>query len=575
MRRTPANGRRHNIRTTGRWKPVLLLLALASLLVLAGSAVAPQEDLPMDPFPPASGDLHEHEAPAKAPLERAPQTPVHVPDPTQTPVMLAKSTFVGSSDLDGGLDIAVDQDGNVYITGFTESETFPTTENAFQTEKADNLCGQRLFHVDTTGAGILPPVQCKSAFVAKVSPQGDLVYATYLGATGSDVGIGIDVDQNGYAYVAGETSSSEFPTTPNALLEEPQASPSVFLAKIDPTGEDLAYSTYLPIDLPSVHSTGALGGVVVDDDGYAHVLARDGNDVGVAKISPGGDALIYHTVFGGAAGEDPRGLAVDPDGNAYVTGETNSDDFPTTDNALQETQPSDNTAAFVTKLNPEGEIAYSTYLGGSQSAWFGLVAVPTRGWDIATDQDGYAYVTGQTLAADFPTTENAFQETYPGGLTSGFIAKLTPNGEGFVYSTYLGANAWDRIQGIDVADDGTAYVGGDTISRDFPVQGAIQPAHPGGAESGFVTQIDADGQGIGFSTYLGGPFHDFVRGGPVVDKQGDVHVTGITTSTTYPTTPTAYQPVHPGGICPTLLFAGPEPCWTPFVTTLTEVELLL
>ncbi|MBI3292937.1 MAG: SBBP repeat-containing protein, partial [Elusimicrobia bacterium] len=243
------------------------------------------------------------------------------------------------------------------VTGWTYSPNFPTTPGAFQT----SLGGS------------------SDAFVTKVNPDGTaLVYSTYLGGGGEDVGRGIAVDADGTAYVTGQTASPNFPTTPGAFQT-------------------------------------TIGG------GFY-------GDAFVTKVNPDGTALVYSTYLGGRDIDGGSGIAVDADGTAYVTGDTWSPNFPTTPGAFQ-TTIGGVVNAFVTKVNPDGTaLVYSTYLGGS--AYDG-------GSGIAVDADGNAYVTGWTYSPNFPTTPGAFQ-TSLGGSSDAFVTKVNPDGTALVYSTYLG-----------------------------------------------------------------------------------------------------------------------------------------
>jgi Beta-propeller repeat len=261
---------------------------------------------------------------------------------------LIYSTFLGGSEEDDGFGIAVDNSGNAYVTGGTNSTDFPTM-NPLQ----------------PAGGG---------AFVAKINPSGSaLVYSTYLGGSGGDTGFGIAVDSAGNAYVTGYTGSTDFPTM-NALQPTYAGSHDAFVAKINAVGSALVYSTYLG------GSGQEIGfGIIVDSAGNAYVTGDTystdfptmnplqpanggGSDAFVAKLNAVGSALVYSTYLGGSANEGSSGIAVDDAGNAYVTGGTNSTDFPTTPGAFQTTGP----GGFVTKINSTGSaLVYSTYLDGS------------------------------------------------------------------------------------------------------------------------------------------------------------------------------------------------------------------
>jgi len=310
-----------------------------------------------------------------------------------------------------------------------------------------------------------------------------LSYSTYLGGSGVDQSLGIAVDSSGHAYVTGFTTSTNFPTTPGAF------------------------------------QTTAPGGVV---------------DAFVAKLNAAGSALLYCTYLGGSGVDQGFGVAVDSGGHAYVTGFTNSMNFPTTLVAFRTTSGG-GAHAFVTKLNPTGSgLVYSTYLGGSSN---------DRGLGIAVDSGGHAHVTGLTNSTNFPTTPGTFQTTSGGGVHA-FVTKLNPTGSGLVYSTYLGGSGSDQGQGIAVGSGGHAYVTGSTSSTNFPTTtNAIQPAS-GGGEDAFVTMLNSTGTGLVYSTYLGGSGDEEGKG-IAVDSRGHAYVTGFTSSINFPRTTGAFQAIAP------------------------------
>ncbi len=383
-------------------------------------------------------------------------------DPTGT--TLVYSTYLGGGGSDSANGIAVDTAGNAYVTGRTDSLNFPTTVGALQTSKAGGAF---------------------DAFISKLDPTGFLVYSTYLGGGGIDIGNGIAVDSLGNAYVTGRTDSSNFPTTPGAFL------------------------TGLP---------------------FAGIT-----DAFVSKLDPTGTTLVYSTYLGGTQTELGNGIAVDSSGNAYVTGQTSSLDFPTTGGAFQ-TSKAGAFDAFISKLDPIGKtLVYSTYLGGGGS---------DIGNGIAVDSSGNAYVTGLTTSTNFPTTPGTFQ-TMKGLGQDAFITKLDPTGSALVYSTYLGGNSTESGNGIAVDAFGDAYVTGFTTSTNFPTTaGAFQTTY-GGANDVFLTTLNASGTGLLYSTYLGGGGNDQGKG-IAVDASGNAYVTGFTTSTDFPTTLGAFQTAQPG-----------------------------
>src|SRR3989454_4213011 len=309
-----------------------------------------------------------------------------------------------------------------------------------------------------------------------------LAYSTYLGGTGFDEGFGISVDSLGQAYVTGVTASLAFPTTAGAFQS-----------------------------------------------------SSPGGDAFVTKLNPTGAALVYSTYLGGTNLDVGLGIAVDSLGQAYVTGETFSVDFPTTAGAFQRSSAGGISDAFVTKLNAAGAaLVYSTYLGGTDF---------DEGFGIAVDSLGQAYVTGVSASLDFPMTAGAFQPRFAGGSLDAFVTKLNPTGVALAYSTYLGGTGDEEGFGIAVDATGNAYVTGLTNSNlDFPTTaGAFQPSSPGGFSDAFVTKLNPTGAALAYSTYLGGTCDEYGFG-IAVDATGNAYVTGITVSPDFPTPAGSLQP---------------------------------
>ncbi|TLY20499.1 MAG: hypothetical protein E6K68_07800, partial [Nitrospirae bacterium] len=441
--------------------------------------------------------------------------------------VLSYSTYLGGIGRDSGFGIAVDALGNAYVSGVTASTNFPTTPGAFQT---------------TFG----------SFFVTKLDPTGSaFVYSTYLGGMSLDEFSGLAVDAAGNAYVTGNTDSSNFPTTLGAFQTAIGGFVDAFVTKLNPSGSALVYSTFLG---GSGFDEGL--GIAVDAAGNAYVtgltLSTDfpttaeafqpasvgSDDVFVTKLNPTGSALVYSTYLGGGGTDDVSGIAVDASGNAYLTGVTDSADFPTTLGALQTLFGGD-ADAFVTKLDPTGAtLVYSTFLGGSGF---------DDGLGIAVDASGNAYLTGVSDSTDFPTTLGAFQTASGGGGGDTFVTKLNPAGTALVYSTYLGGSSnLDEGFGIAVDAAGNAHVMGLTFSTDFPTTAEAFQSNSGGFIDAFVTKLDPTGSALLYSTYLGGSGSDQGRG-IALDAAGNVYVTGFTDSTDFPISAGALQTFFGGG----------------------------
>ena len=382
-----------------------------------------------------------------------------------------------------------------------------------------------------------------------------LGYSTYHGGSGSDEGSGIAVDGSGNAYLTGQSNSTNFPTANALQTTFSGGSWDVFVTKLSADGASLVYSTYLG---GSGEDEGS--GIAVDGSGNAYVTGGTKStdfptanalqptfggdrDVVVMKLSADGASLVYSTYLGGSGEDEGARIAVDESGSAYLTGVTDSMNFPTA-NALQPTFGGGlggGFDAFVTKLSADGtSLVYSTYLGGLSV---------DAGLGIAVDELGSAYLIGFTDSTDFPTA-NALQPSHDPG-TDAFATKLSADGASLVYSTYLGGLSVDGGLGIAVDELGSAYLIGITDSTDFPTANALQPTF-GGNWDAFVTKLSADGTSLVYSTYLGGSssegdpaVNEFLMG-IAVDESGNAYLSGWTQSSDFPTA-NALQPTFGGG----------------------------
>jgi uncharacterized repeat protein (TIGR01451 family) len=412
--------------------------------------------------------------------------------------------------------------------------------------KSKNRVGVRVAAYDGTQPLIIDPV---------------LVYSTYLGGTGTDIARGIAADPatSGIVYVAGETTSADFPATGGSFQPTFGKGSDCFVAKLDTRvsgATSRVYATYL-----GGSGTDQCYGVAVDGSHNAYIVGRTtstnfplatklngnnrgGTDAVVVKLNASGSALLYSVYIGGSADEWGFGIAVDSLGQAYVTGRTTSTNFPVV-GGFQTTLGDPSGDAFITKINAAGNaFLYSTYLGGN-----GI----DQGQGIAADpvHTGIAYVTGDTSSSNL-LTKNGFQLT-SGGNGDAFVAKVDTTKTGsasLLYSTYLGGSGADHGRGI--ATDGvSAYVTGQTASSDLftilspPSSFDTQLSGPSDA---FVARVDTDASGhasVAFFTYLGGSSDD--SGNAVaVDAVGNVYVTGQTFGG-FPVTPDAFQPTFGGG----------------------------
>jgi len=386
------------------------------------------------------------------------------------------SSYLGGNNFDSAVGVAMDSTG-IYVAGRTASGSFPTTSGVVQPDPGVGF-------LNCAGGNA-----CYDAFVSKLSPDGTtLIYSTYLGGSDYDAASGIAVDGSGNIYVTGSSLSPNFP----------------------------------------VHNA------------FQGTLATASNiDAFIAKLDNSGSNLLYSTYLGGPGEDDGIALAVDSSRNVYITGYTVSTKFPATAGALGGgtcgTLPCGD--AFVAKFDPSlsgpASLKYSTYLGGDGN---------DVGQGIAIDSSGNAYVAGSTFANNTPAdnfpTMNAFQSAYGGGSDDGFLAKLNSTGTTLLYSTFLGGNGQDDARGIAVASTGNAYLVGVTGSNNFPTKGAFQNGLATGTcgsrpcVDAYVTKINTAAAGSAsliYSTYLGGS-NDDVATSVAVDASGNAFVAGGTRS---------------------------------------------
>jgi hypothetical protein len=396
---------------------------------------------------------------------------------------LVYSTYLGGLGFDYGQDIAVDGDGNAYVTGTTQSPDFPT-QNPLQ----PGLAGGRVIDL----------------FVTKLNADGSaLAYSTYLGGTDAEFDATLTIDNERNVYVAGDTYSRDFPTV-NPLKATISGINDIFVARIKADGSALDYSTYLGGGSFEFQS-----GIAVDGAGCIYLtgntsskdfptanpfkatLADGDTDAFLTKIGADGASLVYSTYLGGSDYDDPGNIILDALGDVYLVGLTYSPDFPMV-NPLQSAL-SGEADAFVTKFNKDGSaLLYSTYLGGDKEDW---------GYDIALDSRNNIYISGYTLSDDFPTLDAAqprpdTNPNDPNNIGDGFVSKLKADGSRLIYSTYIGGGAFEEGPVMAVDAQGAAYLFRYTNSDDYPITpGAAQPesSPPNQARSEcFITKIAGD-----------------------------------------------------------------------------------
>jgi len=455
--------------------------------------------------------------------------------------VLSYSTYLGGGGDDLGVAIDVDASGNIYLAGYTYSNNFPGTNPA---NFHRGVCG---VEPDTFATA--------DVFIAKLSADGStLVYATYLGGAGNDFGHSLAVDASGNVVVAGITNSTDFP-----VMSAFQStfgggsgeclSGDAFIAKLNANGTALVYSTYLGgsnDDLASSVALDAASNVYLtgwtqssDWETTSNALQDTlggvfgARDAFIAKLNPTGSALVFSTFLGGSETDEASAIALDAANNVYVTGKTLSPDFPRMNPRQSELNGQQD--AFIAKLEATGSaLVYSTYHGGGGDE---------SGTGIGVDASGNAYVTGVTSSTDDFPTMSARQPNFGGGEKDAFVSKFNPTGDTLLYSTYHGGAEDDFSTALAVDAAGNACVWGFTSSNDFPVENAVQGTLRGGTgdTDAFLSTLNAAGDTLLSSTYLGGTDSD--QGfGLALDNSGNTYVVGLTSSTNFPMgTSTPYQ----------------------------------
>ena len=448
--------------------------------------------------------------------------------------ILSYASYLGGSGPDQGVAIAVDNSGNSYVSG----TSFSVIETA-----------EKPLHNNPKGRSDI--------FIAKLNPEGELLYATYLGGQDYDKVTGISVDDNGYIYITGSTSSDDFPVK-SALQENyGGGSHDAFISKLSSDGSTLIFSTYIGgedqdkghdltlDDQNNIYLTGETSSDKFPLEKAIQAQRGGHADAYLMKLTSDGSTVEFATYLGGRDYDSGQGIAVDSRGHATIVGTTFSEkDFPL-HNALQ-TQHAGSSDAFITQLTATGTtLNYSTYLGGTTE---------DQGLDIAIDSQNNTVITGVTgnwegliQADDFPV-KDALQ-TERGGLSDGFISKLAPDGDELVFSSYLGGDKNDRLDSIAIDSSSNIYVLGTSQSTDMPVMDAIQDqlkTSDNTKSDIYLAKLNSEGNTVLFASYFGGSKAD--RGQGVAVNQQVLYMTGITASDTDFPLKNASQQLFGGGV---------------------------
>ena len=444
---------------------------------------------------------------------------------------LVWSTFMGAGSEDRAYAVAVDPAANVYVAGRTRNADFPTTSGAY----------------DRTFAGDIDVI------VAKIASDGtQLDYATMLGGSSYEVAYGLTIDTDGSAVITGFTNSSEYPTTDGAFDRTYNSGADAFVTRLHADGTDLRYSTLL-----GGAQLDAGSDVITDADGNAYIVGftsstawptttdaadrtyNGGSDVFACKISSDGSNLTYSTFIGGSGVDEGYSIEVNSIGNAFITGYTNSPSFPVTDGAYDVTY-NGGYDAFLCKIATTGQsLVYSTFLGGSDDDFSG---------GLGLNAAGEAFVSGTTGSNDFPVTNGGYDGTYNGGRDR-FIVRMSSDGSGPVYSTFLGGALEDGGFAIAINQNGNAIIAGYTAQgpgTQFPTTGAAFDNIHNGKADAYIAELDNTGSTLLYSTLFGGTEDDYAHAA-AIDSLGFVFIAGATGSSTLPVSGGALDQTHNGG----------------------------
>lgn len=478
--------------------------------------------------------------------------PSPTPSPGASPYSLAYSTLLdgaSGASYEMARDIAVDTQGNIYVTGGTTAADFPTTTGAY-----DTVFGTLGLPADAVGSQGPSDV-----FVTKMSPNGQILWSTYLGGPNYDRAYAIRVGSDGSVYVAGRAGPG-FPTTTGVVQRtfagDNTNTPSYgqqdgFVAKISADGSRLLWSTYV-----GDAGTAFLRDMDVDGQGRVYLAAvsisqpmsafitngawqgarADNNDGAYIRLSSDARRVEYGTYFGasGSAAGRATGAAsirVGGDGSVVVSSVETGTDFPATAGAYQRTSAG-GADFIVMKFTSSDQIAFATYVGGTRDEL-------NETHHLALDQAGRIYLSGATQSTNYPVTSGAFQRQSGGG-NDAVLSILSANGSQLVASTYLGGNRDEMVQGVNVAHrGGTAdaiVLSGNTRSTNFTANsGAPQTSNRGGYDA-FVAVLAPDVSALRFFTYLGGAGEDDGRASAISPDGSRIHVCGHTLSSNFPTT---------------------------------------
>jgi len=444
------------------------------------------------------------------------------------------STFLGGNLVDEGDAVFIDSNENAYVVGSTQSTNFPATTGAY------NYTFQGSPY---------------DAYVTKIDPSGTkLVYSTFLGGDDLDYGLGIDVDDSGYVYIAGRTISTDFPVTASVFQDSNRGNDDGFITKLSPDFSSLIFSTLI-----GGKYRDRANYIMVDESGCVYVTgwAESGNfpvtskaydqthngdyDGWFAKFNRTGSQLIYSTFFGGSALEEPLNMIINDSDEVTIVGYTYSSNFPTSPGAFQTTYGGGTNDGFIIKFNADASaLKFSSFIGKAGNEMCFDIS------QFSSSTNKSIIVCGTTGSSNFPTGAGCYQNTLKGS-SDAFIINLSEDGKTLIQSTYLGGTLADEGRSVCIDSTGFIYLAGFTSSTNFPVTScAPQLSYGGGSSDIYIAKIDQALTSMQSCSYFGGNDTEHLLRDIFVNKAGMVWFTGRTWSKNYPTL-NACQPAFNGG----------------------------
>jgi PKD repeat protein len=443
------------------------------------------------------------------------------------------STLLGSNRYDVVRKVQVDSAGNAYVTGFTNSDNFPTSAGAYQESLSSSY----------------------DAFVTKLSTDGSsLMFSTFIGGDSIDAGFDLCLDDINDIYIIGITTSGDFPTSAGAFQDVYQGNGNTFMgfvSKLRGNGQQMEYSTYL-----GSNGEEWFNGIDVDASGNAFCVGSTDSknfpttadayqsqrvrweDAVVCKLDARGSKLLYASCLGAGRWDEAYDVKVNATGAFYVAGLTYSSGFPITPGAFQGAIFGATTSGFVTKFKADGsDLVYSTFLGGSEDQEL---------YALDVNEEGNATVVGYTYSTDFPVTTGAYQGRLKGYEYDAFVSMLSSDGSSLVYSTFLGGHEMEVAHDVAISDDGRFHVVGTTSSTAFPTSLDASQTRLKGYSDGFIAVLNANMTDLDYGSYLGGGKDENANGVAPLGTLSTI-IVGDCESTYFPTSQGAYQTAFGGG----------------------------